>query len=413
MTTLYYYEDSSDESYSDTESYGLAEISEDMSKFTIFKQDPFTLNGQTTDIILPNIQNGPRNNNLYNATSGIHVKKDKNNNFTPRFGTKEFGVTHAFAYGESVMNMIDRDMEFLSSWGQNDLFSEAFDKWKNKGKLAIKIDQKINDPSATYRRQQGGGRVVFNSFYSKEYKQEVSSYLSFDIVIHEVAHYILDVLRPDFANVDRPQTKALHESWADLLVVFMKLDQSILRSDLLSLTKGDLSKKSFLPTIAEEFGVTLEHNRNGLRNAAERITMENVEREIHSFSQVFTGAIYDLLAIAFKEKYLNNRILKMEEVLEQVAKDIRHLVLLTFIRANFDNPSFFDMRKIMKTIALEFNRFNYLAEYISKVFGDRGIKYVKGHKKMDKYDRQIEATHPVTHGAEFSLCKTCHHGYKC
>jgi len=399
---------------SEAESYAFSEISGAISKLTIMKQDPSTLGGQTIEILLSDIENGPRNRDLYNATFDAQVNKNKNNDFTPKHGTKGFGAVSAFGCGALALKMIDRDVNELSSMTQSKRFKKVFENWEERGILALVLDRAPGTPAALYRKTQNGGQVILNSFYSKDHKRVVHSYLSSDIVIHEVGHYILDVLCPKFTDIDRPQTKALHESWADLLVIFTILDQSDLRNDLLKLTKGDLSQKSFLPTIAEEFGVTLEHNRNGLRNAAERIDMDNVEKDIHSFSQVFTGAIYDLLAVVFRDRYLQtNQTKKMEEVLEQVAKDIRYLILLTFIEMGFSDPSFSDMRKLMKIISRDNPQFNYLSDYIPRIFKDRRILFIRGHSRMDEYDYEIQANHPKTYGAEFSLCKTCHKGFHC
>jgi len=378
----------------------------------IMKQDPLTLEGQTRQIFFFDVEDGPQNKDLYNPNIYEKVLKDQSNDFKPEMGTKDFGYVNAFGSGALVFDLVHRDLKELSDLTQSEWFTIVQHNWKKKGRLALVLDNASDSASAKYRKTENGAEVILNSFKIQRSNQFIHTYLSFDIVAHEVSHFILDVWTPDFAKVDRPQTKALHESFADLLTMFTILDEDTLLRDLLSKTKGDLNQKSFLTTIAEEYGFFIQYSREGLRNSAKKITMENVERDVHSFSQVFTGAIYDLLAIAFQEKSLNNQTKRPEIILKQVATDIRHLTLLTFIETSLANPSFSDLRKVMEDLSQKHHRFEYLSRHISKVFEGRKILKME-RVAMDRYDYEIKENHPKTLGAEFSLCRTCHQDFRC
>lgn len=384
-----------------------------MSEMMIMKQDPSTLEGQTRQIFLYDVEDGPRNKDLYILNKSKTVFKDQTNDFKPEMGTKDFGYVNAFASGALVFDLIHRDLKEFSSLTQIKWLMTVQNNWKSKGLLALIFDNAPNSASAKYKRTDHGGEVILNSFYSHIHKRFIHTYLSFDIVAHEVSHFILDVWIPDFAKVKRPQTKALHESFADLLTMFTILDEDALLRDLLSRTKGDLSQKSFLTTIAEEYGFVFKYSREGLRNSANKITMKNVvKKDIHSFSQVFTGAIYDLLAIAFEKKSFLSDTKRPEVILKEVAKDIRHLTLLTFIETSFVNPSFSDLRKVMESLSQQHEHFQYLSTEIPKVFEERKI-FKMERTDMDDYDDKIQEEFPKNFGAEFSLCRTCHQDFHC
>jgi hypothetical protein len=63
-------------------------------------------------------------------------------------------------------------------------------------------------------------------------------------------------------------------------------------------TKANLHNKTFLADLAEEFGLALGMPM-GLRNADNDLKLSHVGNEVHALSQVFTGALYDILADIF------------------------------------------------------------------------------------------------------------------
>ncbi|UUZ50349.1 hypothetical protein LP420_10835 [Massilia sp. B-10] len=122
---------------------------------------------------------------------------------------------------------------------------------------------------------------------------------SFDIVAHETAHAVLDGLKPAWLLADNPpQTGALHEAFGDLTAIFLTLSQLDQCEAIVAQTRARLHDKTFLADIAEQFGLALGRS-NGLRNADNDITLAQAGAEVHAISQVFTGAIYDILADLF------------------------------------------------------------------------------------------------------------------
>jgi len=161
--------------------------------------------------------------------------------------------------------------------------------------------------------------VTMNAFYSRNEKalkffffttsapppsHTVFTCRSLDIVSHETGHAVLDALQPGWLNFNNPpQTGGLHESFGDLTAIFLALSQHDQVEAVIAQTKANLHDKTFLADLAEEFGLALGRP-TGLRNADNDLKLSEVGTEVHAISQVFTGAIYDILAdiFAFERK---------------------------------------------------------------------------------------------------------------
>jgi hypothetical protein len=127
---------------------------------------------------------------------------------------------------------------------------------------------------------------------------------SFDIVSHETGHAVLDGLKPGWIMLGQPpQTGGLHEAFGDLTAIFLALSQIDQVEGVIAQTKANLHDKIFLADLAEQFGLALGRP-NGLRNADNNLKLSETGTEVHAISQVFTGAIYDILAdiFAFERK---------------------------------------------------------------------------------------------------------------
>jgi hypothetical protein len=120
----------------------------------------------------------------------------------------------------------------------------------------------------------------------------------------QTGHAVLDGLKPNWILASNPpQTGALHESFGDLSAIFLALSQLDQVEAVIAQTKANLHNKTFLADLAEQFGLALGLPF-GLRNADNDLKLSQVGNEVHALSQVFTGAIYDVLAdiFAFERK---------------------------------------------------------------------------------------------------------------
>jgi hypothetical protein len=146
-----------------------------------------------------------------------------------------------------------------------------------------------------------------NAFYDRESKslqfyyfgsadQTVYTCLSVDIVNHELAHAILDGIRPLYNESIHPQTAAFHEFMGDVSAILLTLQNRTLRGRLAKASGGRFEKAGTLSSIAEEFGSAVS-DRPYLRTALNKRTMAAMadETEPHDLSEVLTGAVFDVL----------------------------------------------------------------------------------------------------------------------
>ncbi|MBI4026071.1 MAG: hypothetical protein HY360_13885 [Verrucomicrobia bacterium] len=144
-----------------------------------------------------------------------------------------------------------------------------------------------------------------------------------DIVCHEQGHAFLDVLRPDLWDSAFLETAALHEAFGDCAAILISLQETAVRSALFVQGAGHaaaLLRSNLVSRVAEQFGIAIHamqgarsRSTEGLRDAWNKFAYvrpetlpatgpdERLTAEPHSFSRVFTGAIYLALAYATQE----------------------------------------------------------------------------------------------------------------
>ena len=174
---------------------------------------------------------------------------------------------------------------------------------------------------------------------------------SFDIVAHETGHAVLDAMKPNWLLFGQsPQTGGLHESFGDLSAIFLALSQLDQVEAIIAQTKANLHDKTFLADLAEEFGLAIGRS-NGLRNADNDFKLSQVGTEVHAISQVFTGAIYDILADIFAfERSPGKR--DDAVTLHQTGQYLLGLVLRALNAAPASNASFANVANNMLNLSL-------------------------------------------------------------
>lgn len=157
-----------------------------------------------------------------------------------------------------------------------------------------------------------------NAFYDRKSKSlqfyyfgteddRVYTCLSADIVYHELAHAILDGVRPYYSESASVETGAFHEFMGDIAAVLLTLRNNKFRGVIAEQTSGDLSAAKNLSSIAAEFGKRTA-GRDYLRSAKNRATMSAVAglTSVHTVSQVMTGAMFDIL-LALTGQYIDRQ----------------------------------------------------------------------------------------------------------
>jgi hypothetical protein len=174
---------------------------------------------------------------------------------------------------------------------------------------------------------------------------------SLDIVAHETGHAILDGLKPGWLGLSNsPQTGGLHEAFGDITAILLALSQADQVEAVIAQTKANLHDKTFLADLAEQFGAAIGRP-NGLRNADNDLKLSQTGNEVHAISQVFTGAIYDILADIFA--YERDVSVKDDAaVLYVVGQYLAGLVIRAIIASPAVGATFADVANAMRALVV-------------------------------------------------------------
>lgn len=320
------------------------------SRVLMWKQDPSVAEIGIRKAYLPGlVLVGPKDARISNGTLGIAaVSPNAFGDFIQAPGTDAFDAVHTFSVVRQTLTMYQRcravgGVPAPIPW-----------QWNSAT---------VTDPLNVFPH---GLPDTMNAFYSRNAKalkfgdfipngtpapSRVFTCRSLDIVAHETGHAILDGLKPGWLGIGNPpQTGGLHESFGDLTAIFLALSQIDQVDAIIAQTKANLHDKTFLADLAEQFGLALGRP-NGLRNADNDLKLSQVGTEVHAISQVFTGAIYDILAdiYAFERR---SAVKDDAAVLYEVGQYVCSLVLRALIAAPATAATFADVANRMLAIAL-------------------------------------------------------------
>lgn len=264
----------------------------------IWKQDPSVSEIALRKVYLPaHVFAGPSDARLTNGVPGLApVSPNAFGDLVATPGTDAFDAVQAFAVSRMTLTMYQRALAVGSSGAP---VPWQWNSGSNADPLHIFPHGLANTQNAYYQRSSKSLRFGFFPRPGTTPPQMVYTCRSLDIVAHETGHAVLDGLQPGWlASSAPPQTGGLHESFGDLTAIFLALAQLDQCESVIVQTKANLHDKTFLSDLAEEFGLALGRP-NGLRNADNDLKLSEAGTEVHAISQVFTGAIYDILADMF------------------------------------------------------------------------------------------------------------------
>lgn len=262
----------------------------------MWKQDPSVGAMGTRTAYLPGVVlAGPRDARIAPGAPGIEqVEPDASGDFVTPPDTPQFDAVHTFSVARQTLTMYQR---VLTAAGVAMPLPWQWNSSSDTDPLRLFPHGLPDVKNAFYSRNQGC--LKFGDFIPAGSPERLFTCRSLDIVSHETAHAILDGIKPRWLQADAPpQTGGLHESFGDLTAVFLALAQFDQCEAIVAQTKANLHDKSFLADVAEQFGLALGY-RNGLRNADNDLRLSQAGTQVHAISQVFTGAMYDVLADVF------------------------------------------------------------------------------------------------------------------
>ena len=308
----------------------------------MWKQDPSVAEIGIRKAFLPRpVSTGPKDARIATTIVGIPpVVANALGDFIQTPLTAEFDAVHTFAVVRQTLTMYQRALAV-----GNTLATIPW-RWNSPTN---------SDPLQVFPRHS----QMQNAFYSPGQKllafghfmqgsTQIFTCRCLDIGAHESGHAVLDGLKPNWISASNPQTGGLHESFGDLTAIFLALSQLDQVEAVIAQTKGNLHDKTFLSDLAEQFGLALGRP-NGLRNADNDLTLSQVGTEVHAISQVFTGAIYDVLAdiYAFERRAVKDDAV----VLLETGRYLLSLLIRAIAAAPNANATYADVANQMLLIA--------------------------------------------------------------
>jgi hypothetical protein len=335
----------------------------------MWKQDPSVGEIGTRKAFLPGVVlAGPRDARIEIKDPAISaVEPNAFGDFVTMPDTAQFDAVHTFAVVRQTLTMYQRA---LSNAGAVMPLPWQWNSSVDTAPLQVYPYGLPNVMNAFYSRSQSS--LKFGDFIPSGETGRVYTCRSFDIVSHETGHAVLDGLKPHWLEANNPpQTGGLHEAFGDLTAIFLALSQLDQCDAVVAQTKANLHDKTFLADIAEQFGLALG-STTGLRNADNDLTLSQAGTEVHAISQVFTGAVYDILAdlFAFERK---PQLEDCAGVLHRVAGWLRGLVLRALIAAPDVAATYADVANDMLRICQEDGQPPEYAGFIRDRFAQREV----------------------------------------
>jgi hypothetical protein len=125
--------------------------------------------------------------------------------------------------------------------------------------------------------------------------QWVFSCLSHDIIVHETTHALVDRLRPLYKEATNIDVYAFHEGFADAVALFQHFALPDLLARYIQANRGDLTARSPLVELAQQFGESTGRGRalrDALGEPPDPSRLANV-LEPHARGSIFVAAIFD------------------------------------------------------------------------------------------------------------------------
>ncbi|MFD0685508.1 hypothetical protein [Actinomadura fibrosa] len=315
-------------------------------RFLIYKQDPSVAELGVRLVFVPTVVlNGPTDARITTELPGTApVARNANGDFVFPPNSPQFDCAHTFAVVRETLTMYERHN------GGNPI-PFAWNVGGNTDRITV-FPRAGTGANAFYSRTAKALKFLFFTPQGQPPTATVYTCRSLDIVSHETGHAVLDGLKPGWlAAGNPPQTGGLHEAFGDISAIFLALSQPDQAEALVALTKANLHDRSFLPALAEEFGRALGLP-TGLRNADNDLKLSQVGNEVHAISQVFTGAIYDVLADVFTFELAAQRRAKDPTIiLIEVASRLCKLLFDAIVAAPATGATYVDVANKMLQIS--------------------------------------------------------------
>jgi hypothetical protein len=255
-------------------------LSQGESGFEPHATNPFSLPTPDADgnFVYPNEQRAPDQLAERDENGDIKLNAEGLKILIPR--SDHLGQTTAFEAANTVHDAFVKWMGRPLTWGEN-------------GQLPI-MPHEFVGMNAFYSPQSRGlhfGVVPYRPEGGELKLFEVAS--SWEVVAHEAGHAMHHALKPNISGRDQGFGQ-WGEAFGDLLAIFTSTQDADRVQALLEATGGSLKGTNALSKMAEGFSQFMGGTTASLRDAMNTLRVQDTSPQVHSRSQVLTGACFSV-----------------------------------------------------------------------------------------------------------------------
>lgn len=281
-------------------------------KVTVYPQDPY--------VGKPEIMEIPREEIGTDLSSSRAVIRDQRKHATP----DEQG-NYLLAEGSDGISQVNSLVFTTDTLQLFEDYRGSTIPWASGGAKISVTPHKQEGRNAYYSRH-GGTNYFFSPSPGLNTVMKTSN--STDVVAHETGHALLDGIRPGFFSTHDDETGAFHEAFGDCAAMLMTLRHESNRESVMNVAGGNLRNHNVISSLAEEFGAARAFDNNDpsddhkiwLRTALNDFTYRppsevppgrgddnNLGREVHSFSRLFSAAFYDVIESVYTQSIYDDK----------------------------------------------------------------------------------------------------------
>jgi hypothetical protein len=223
---------------------------------------------------------------------------------SPSPSNPQFQQQMLYAVCSSVYAVFRSALGRRIAWG--------FDPTDQNGIARLILRPRVGEEGANAAYHRASGEIRFGYFELPAGRPRgrnvpgapVYTCVSHDIVVHELAHALIDGMRSYFLFPTGPDVLGFHEGFADLVAILQHFTYAeVLKSEIRKV-RNSLEQSSILLGIANNFGLSV--GKDGvLRKAADGQAEKRVYgpgMEAHDMGLVLACAVFDAFRVIYKRK---------------------------------------------------------------------------------------------------------------
>lgn len=223
---------------------------------------------------------------------------------TPSPSNHRFHQQMAYAVCSSVYATFRAALGRRIAWG--------FDRQDKNGITRLKLRPHAPEERANAAYDRAAGEIRFGYFAAPTGTPKgrnvpggpVFTCLSHDIIVHELAHALIDGMRSHFLFPTGPDVLGFHEGFADLIAILQHFSYKQVLEAEIRKTGIHLENASLLLGIAQAFGLSVGKEgvlRSAKDNDATR-QLYSADLEAHEIGCVLSRAVFDAFRVVYERK---------------------------------------------------------------------------------------------------------------